>query len=174
MWRLLLIPLLFLTCAFAQSIDPAEYQSRRRAAMEKVPDGIILLRGFSGLKHWDESGFHQDASFYYFTGLGNLHGAILALDGTQKESWLFVSPRLGPFGSDLHGFDSVFLDPGSPAAAELKLDHIVLWDQFVSFVEERHKSNPKLVLYADSGGQTGQMPAIGMFHRDWARWRTRT
>ena len=125
--------------------------------MEKIPDGIIVLRAFSGLKHWDESGFHQDASFYYFTGLANLHGAILALDGTKKESWLFVSPRPGSFGADLHGFDSAFLDPSSETEAELKLDHVVPWDQFVSFVESSHKSNPKLVLYADSAGQTGQM-----------------
>jgi Xaa-Pro aminopeptidase len=125
--------------------------------MEKIPDGIILLRSFSGLKHWDESGFHQDASFYYFTGLANLHGAILALDGTKKESWLFVSPRLGSFGADLHGFDSAFLDAGSQNEVELKLDHVVAWDQFVSFVESCHKSNPKLILYADGAGQTGQM-----------------
>ena len=157
MWRPL-IPLLLLSCAFAQtSIDATEYQTRRKAALEKVPDGIIVLRAFSGLKHWDESGFHQDASFYYFTGLANLHGAILALDGVQKESWLFVSPRLGSFGSDLHGFDSVFIDPGAPTEAELKLDHVVLWEQFVSFIESRRKSNPKLILYADSAGQTGQM-----------------
>jgi len=157
MWRLL-IPLLLLSCASAQtSIDSTEYPARRKAAMEKVSDGIILLRSLSAMKHWDESGFHQDASFYYFTGLVNLHGAILALDGTRKESWLFVSPRLGSFGSDLHGFDSAFLDPGSAAEADLKFDHVVPWDQFASFVEERHKSNPKLVLYADSAGQTGQM-----------------
>jgi Xaa-Pro aminopeptidase len=157
MWRLL-IPLLLLSCASAQtSIDPTEYQARRRAVMEKIPDGIIVLRAFSAMKHWDESGFHQDASFYYFTGLANLHGAILALDGTQKESWLFVSPRLGSFGSDLHGFDSAFRDPGSQTEAELKIDHVVLWDQFAAFVESRHKSNSRLVLYADSDGQTGQM-----------------
>jgi hypothetical protein len=54
-------------------------QSWKKFRME-----IIVLRAFSALKHWDESGFHQDASFYYFTGLANLHGAILALDGTQK------------------------------------------------------------------------------------------
>jgi hypothetical protein len=29
---------------------------------------------FSGLKHWDESGFPQEAGFYYFTDLANLHG----------------------------------------------------------------------------------------------------
>ncbi|HXC44899.1 MAG TPA: aminopeptidase P N-terminal domain-containing protein [Candidatus Dormibacteraeota bacterium] len=157
MWRLL-FPVLFLSWASAQtSIDSAEYQVRRKAALERIPDGIVLLRAFSGMKHWDESGFHQDASFYYFTGLANLHGAILALDGAQKESWLFVSPRLGSFGSDLHGFDSAFLDPGSQTERELKFDHVVLWDQFVSFVDSRHKSSPKLVLYADGAGQTGQM-----------------
>ena len=156
MWRLL-IPLLFSSYAFAQSIDSAEYQARRLAAMEKIPDGIVVLRAFSGMKHWDESGFHQDASFYYFTGLGNLHGAILALDGTQKESWLFVSPRLGSFGAELHGFDSACLDPGSQTEAELKFNHVVPWDQFAAFVDSRHKNNPKLVLYVDSAGQTGQM-----------------
>jgi Xaa-Pro aminopeptidase len=157
MWRLL-IPLLLLSYASAQtSIDSTEYQARRRAVMEKIPDGIIVLRAFSALKHWDESGFHQDASFYYFTGLANLHGAILALDGTKKESWLFVSPRLGPFGAAMHGFDSAFLDPGSQTESELKLDHVVSWDQFAAFVEARHQSNPKLILYADSDGQTGQM-----------------
>src|SRR5580698_1270126 len=144
--------------AFGQTdIDASEFQARRKAALEKVPDGIIVLRAFSGMKHWDESGFHQDASFYYFTGLANLHGAILALDGTQKESWLFVSPRLGSMGADLHGLDSVFLDPGSQAEAELKLDHVVLWDQFASFVESHRKNNPNLILYADGAGQSGQM-----------------
>jgi Xaa-Pro aminopeptidase len=156
MWRIL-VPLLLWSGAFAQTaIDSVEYRARRKAALEKIPDGILVLRAFSGMKRWDESGFHQDASFYYFTGLPNLHGALLALDGTQKESWLFVSPRLGS-GSDLHAFDSVFLDPGSQSEGELKVDHVVPWDQFASFIEARHESNPKLVLYADSAGQTGQM-----------------
>ena len=68
--------------AFAQSgFETAEFQARRKAALEKVPDGIVLLRSSWGLKHWDESGFHQDPSFYYFSGLANAHGATLALDG---------------------------------------------------------------------------------------------
>ena len=64
-----LTPFLLLSSAVQSStaqstIDPAEFQARRGAAMEKVPDGIILLRASSTMKHWDESGFHQDASFY--------------------------------------------------------------------------------------------------------------
>src|SRR6202034_402314 len=85
------------------SFDTQEFQARRKAALEKVPDGMLLLRTAWGLKHWDASGFHQDPSFYYSTGLATAHGAILARDGTKKESWLFV-PRRIPLGIDLHGF----------------------------------------------------------------------
>src|SRR5215469_1959732 len=69
------------------AFEAGEFQARRKAALEKIPDGILLLRSYSGLKHWDESGFHQDSSFYYFTGLANAHSAILVLDGNQRESW---------------------------------------------------------------------------------------
>ena len=148
---------------FAQtSFDTQEFQARRKAALEKAPDGIILLRTAWGLKHWDESGFHQDPSFYYFTGLANAHAAILALDGTKKESWLFVPPRI-PLGGDLHGFDAVFFDPGPPTEKELGIDHVVSWDQFATLIEARRKDNPKLVLYTDQGGQTGFMSGDGKF-----------
>lgn len=143
-------------------IDAQKFQARRKAALEKTPDGIILERTSWGLKHWDESGFHQDPSFYYFTGLANAHGAILALDGTKKESWLFVPPRI-PLGGDLRGFDSVFVDPGSKTEQELGIDHVVAWDQFVSFIESRRKDNPKLALYTDQEGQTGFMSGDSKF-----------
>src|SRR5215470_13734513 len=143
------------------AFEATEFQARRMAAQEKVPDGIILLRSYCGLKRWDESGFHQDSSFYYFTGLANAHAAILLLDGQQKESWLFVAPRQGPFGADLHGFDSIFLDPGAQTERDLKIDHVVLWDQLVPFLESRRKNNSKLILYADSAGQTGRMSGDG-------------
>jgi Xaa-Pro aminopeptidase len=151
--------------AFGQTgIDAPEFQARRKAALEKVPDGIVLLRAGGALKHWDESGFHQDPSFYYFSGLANAHGAILALDGTRRESWLFVAPKI-PLGADLQGFDTAFFDPGSQTERELGIDHVVAWDQFAAFIESRRKDNPKLVLYTDLGGQTGFMSgdsALGM------------
>ena len=161
--------LLILTFVFAGSpifgqtnIETPEFQARRKAALEKVPDGIVLLRSSSGLKHWDESGFHQDPSFYYFTGLANAHGAILALDGAKKESWLFVMPRIPAF-TDLKGFDAVFIDAGPQTEKELGIDHVVAWDQFATFIESRRKDNPKLVLYTDLGGQTGDMSGDNKF-----------
>ena len=145
--------------------EAGEFQARRKAALEKIPGGILLLRSYSGLKHWDESGFHQDSSFYYFTGLANAHSAILALDGEQKQSWLFVAPRQGSLGADLHGFHSIFIEPGPQAEAELKIDHVMLWDELVPFVESRRKNNPRLILYRDSAGQTGRMSGEGSVPR---------
>jgi Xaa-Pro aminopeptidase len=153
-----LIPLLFLPCAFAQPpIDSAEYHARRQAVIDKIPDGIVLLHAVSGLKHWDKSGFHQDASFYAFTSLANARGAILALDGADKQSWLFVRPRTGGANADLQGLDAVFVDPGPAAEAALQIDHVVAWDTFASYIDAQRKSHPKLVLYLDSAGQTGDM-----------------
>jgi len=125
--------------------------------MEKIPDGMVALHSVSGLKRWDESGFHQDASFYAFTGLPNMLGAILVLDGTSGQSWLFAMPHSGTFGADLQGIDASYIAPGPAAEAALKIDHVVSWDTFVSFVDSRRKTNPKLVFYLDSAGQTGQM-----------------
>jgi Aminopeptidase P, N-terminal domain len=157
------------------SIDTPEFQARRKAALEKVPDGIVLLHTSWGLKRWDESGFHQDPSFYYFTGLANAHGAILALDGTKKESWLFVPPRI-PIFPDLQGFDSVFIEPGPPTEKDLGIDHVVAWDQFATFIESRGKDNPKLVLYTDQEVKRArcQATANSGLLRGWARYKTRT
>jgi Xaa-Pro aminopeptidase len=157
MGRLLVLTLLFPVYASAQpAIDSTEYQARRRAATERVTDGMVALHAGSGLKHWDESGFHQDATFYAFTGLTNAHNAILVLDGTEGKSWLFVQPPPSA-GTDFGGFDSARINPGATSEAGLKIDHVVSWDTFVSFVESRRKSNPKLALYLDAAGQTGGM-----------------
>jgi Xaa-Pro aminopeptidase len=146
--------------------------------MDKIQDGMIALHSVSGFKHWDESGFHQDASFYAFTGLANARGAILVLDGIDKQSWLFVMPHRGTFGSDLRGSDVASVDPGKDAEAVLKIDHVVPWDTFVSLVDSRRKSIPKLVLYLDSAGQTGGMsgdvsnpPGIAAIENPHLLWR---
>jgi Xaa-Pro aminopeptidase len=157
MGRLLVLTLLSSVYSSGQpAIDSTEYAARRRAALERVRDGMIALHSGSGLKHWDESGFHQDASFYAFTGLTNARNAILVLDGTEGKSWLFVQPSASA-GPEFGGLDSARVNPGSAAEAALKIDHVVSWDTFVAFVESRRESNPKLVLYLDSAGQTGGM-----------------
>jgi Xaa-Pro aminopeptidase len=157
--KYLTIPsLLFLASvqAVAQTA-PAELQARRLKAMEKCADGIILLHANAGFKHWDEFGFHQDPNFYYFTGLLNQQAAILAIDGPSKQSWLFVPPGLRSPDPDLKGPANPFLSPGGAAEAELGIEHVKSWDEFIAFLDARLKSEPKLPVYLDDGGQTGGM-----------------
>jgi hypothetical protein len=44
-------------------IEPSEFAARRQRAMAKVPDGLIAIHSFSGFKHWDDAGFHQDPAY---------------------------------------------------------------------------------------------------------------
>jgi hypothetical protein len=169
-------------------ITISEIQTRRSRAMQECPDGIILLHATVGYKHWDESGFHQDQNFYYFTGLSNASAAILAIDGVAKESRLFVppQPKGSKMGPDLTGMNRMLFAPGQVTESELGIEDVVSWDAFVSYLDKRLKSKPDLALYLDSDGQTSGMqtlfgsnpadlPAIASLNQAWraavqAKW----
>src|SRR5438874_13662087 len=118
MKKMILLLVLF-ACSFGTAlahmgIDTSEFQARRQSVMNAASDGILLLHSFSGPKSWRDAGFQQDSNFYYLTGLENLHDAILAVDGTTKESWLFVmvpTERQQRRFDALSGWDSVYLIP---------------------------------------------------------------
>jgi Xaa-Pro aminopeptidase len=144
-------------------IEASEFRARRVAVMNATSDGIVLLHSFSAPKEWSEAGFRQDSNFYYLTGLENLHDAILAVDGTTKESWLFVKPptdREKRLFETLTDWDAAYLTPGHQFEQMFGIDHVVAWDGFSDFIATRLKSNPKLVLYADQGGQGKMVAAL--------------
>jgi len=153
--KLLLLLMLVGVEAKAQ-VDSGDFQARRRAAMDKCPDGIVLLHSNFGLKRWEESGFRQDPNFYYFTGLINAQ-AILAIDGRERQSWLFVPPEERSLSGPFQGYNRVFLSPGKTTEGELNIEHVVQWGELIPFIESRRKVDSKLPIYLDSGGQTGAM-----------------
>ena len=163
-WAVFLIVLFACLPGTAQThmgIAPSEFQARRQSVMNVASDGIVLLHSFSGPKSWGDAGFQQDSNFYYLTGLQNLHDAILAIDGTSKESWLFVmvpTERLQRRFGALSGWDSVYLTPDHQTEQALGIEHIVAWDGFADFIERRRKANPKFLLYLDQGSY-GKMVA---------------
>src|SRR5438874_2579600 len=155
-----------LACSFGTAlahmgIDTSEFQARRQSVMNAASDGIVLLHSFSGPKSWSESGFQQDSNFYYLTGLANLHDAILAVDGTTKETWLFVmapTERKQRRFAPLSGWDSVYLKPDHQTEQAFDIDHIVAWEEFTDFIDARRKANPRIAFYLDQGGE-GKMVA---------------
>jgi Xaa-Pro aminopeptidase len=176
-WRLLL-PLLLLSCAVAQtstaggqagqsaSTTPAppvplpELTQRREAALTLFHDGILLLHSGSGLKRWEDPGFRQAASFYYLTGMPNLHDSILVLDGPKHESILFVgvlppAPFFKQAMSMFSGLDQFSLQPGPEAVSATGIGRIEDWKGFSAWLDTRLKDDPQLPLYLDNGGQVG-------------------
>jgi Xaa-Pro aminopeptidase len=132
-----------------RGIPISEYQTRREAIMRKLPDGILLLHANTTLFSTDQmtsSAFHQDASFYYFTGLPDTVSAILAIDGRKKETWLFAPTKLGGLADLLH---APFVPIGSESEKRLVIDHVVNWDQFVGYIDRQLQADPSMVLYTE-------------------------
>ena len=105
---------------------PAYFAARRLAAMEKIPDGVLLLRSSSTLD-WNSPSFRQDSSFYYLTGLPNAQRAVLVLEGPTKQAWLFVSPAPDstPFVPHLKGREASFLTANDETAGMLRIEHVL-------------------------------------------------
>ncbi len=112
--------LTLLLVASAWGADPEELQSRRQRAAATCPDGILLVHACSAPDE-EADGFRQDPAFYYFTGLENTVGAILAIDGRSRESWLFLPTRAPHW--------KILPPEGSPDSAAVRKAGIQHWSK---------------------------------------------
>jgi Xaa-Pro aminopeptidase len=94
--------------------------------MDAARTGILLIRARATEAQEQETGFRQNSTFYYLTGVYNALGALLALDADKRETWLFV-PEAGslPGPAGLMQPPHAYIQPGAQTAAELKIDHVV-------------------------------------------------
>lgn len=117
--------------------------------MAKLPDGLLLLHArsiFDGEDQIFMHAFQQNPGFYYFTGLENAVGPILALDGFSGESWLFVPPALSGLAGQM---ENSKVAVGPETAAALNINHVVDWEQFIPFIDRRISEAPDLIIYTD-------------------------
>ncbi len=169
--RLSLAASLVLTATATVQVGNEEYAGRRQQAMERLSDGILLLHARSEGKSEDQPSFRQDASFFYFTGLAEQPGAILALDAPRQESLLFAPPAPISFGRPVPG---VGVTPGSDTARQLTLTRVEHWDRFLPWLRQR-LDEASVPLYVDeprrvesTGSPAGLRPVAGPM----ALWRT--
>ncbi len=118
----------------AQPIPVAEYAARRAAALDRLPDGLLLLHARTGPKDMEQPGWVQEATFFYFTGLLNLPAAVLVLDGPRREARLFVPGAPESFGFPVAG---LVPPPGEATARTFGLTAVEAMAAFVPFVERR-------------------------------------
>jgi Xaa-Pro aminopeptidase len=109
-----------------------ELRQRRQRAGREFSDGILLLHANPRLELTGD-GFRQDPAFFYFTGLENTSGALLAIDGKSGESWLFLpSEQLRPMRALLPE-----AAPGAESEKKLGIEHVADWIELRSFLESR-------------------------------------
>lgn len=150
----LFFSLVLAVCASAQSANSsAQNHERRLRAANTFHDGVFLLH--AAVEDLSANGFHQDPLFFYFTGLENVSNAILAVDGATKESWLFLpTPRAA--------VDSVGLPrdvaPGTSAASQLGIEHVVDWSELYSFLARRAQSSLRLYFASSASAEVALAP----------------
>jgi Xaa-Pro aminopeptidase len=138
------IVLFLATVAALSTAHGGDFAERRSKAAAEFHDGILLLHANSQLST-SADGFRQDPYFYYFTGLENTVGAVLAIDGKSKESWLFL-PSHPPF---LRAGLQPEAKPGADTEKRLVIQHVVDWSELKEFFSSR--AGQKVALYFASG-----------------------
>jgi Xaa-Pro aminopeptidase len=135
------------------AVDSATLVAHRKRAASAFRDGILIVHALSRL-NISTDGFRQDPYFYYFTGLDNTVGALLAIDGKSGESSLFL-PDNPPFQKA--GWQPEVL-PGADAAKRLGIDHVVDWSELDRFLSREVGSAPR-IYYVDDPFRYPELPA---------------
>jgi Xaa-Pro aminopeptidase len=137
-----------------RELPASEFSARRAEAMRRMPDGLLLLPSRAFVFRADQlvdPAFLQDPNFYYFTGLSSASGAVLAIDGAARESWLFVPKTLPGFAQML---SMAHIEPGDETAKRLGIEHVVDRKGLPAFLNRRQEETPDLLLY--SPGPAGE------------------
>jgi Xaa-Pro aminopeptidase len=148
----LILAILFITSSCSATVENNVGRARRQRAATAFHNGILLLHANSELDSTAD-GFRQDPFFYYFTGLGNTVGAVLAIDGKSGESWLFL-PSEPPF---LKSGLQPEVKPAPEAAKRLGIEHVVDWTELEEFLAAHAGQAPPLY-YADDLAKFAALP----------------
>ncbi|MBZ5570369.1 MAG: aminopeptidase P N-terminal domain-containing protein [Acidobacteriia bacterium] len=150
--NLLVIVLLGTSALQCVAADKAELQERRQRAATAFHDGVLLVHANSRLEIAGD-GFRQDAAFYYFTGLENTVGALLAIDGRSGQSWLFLVSD-PPFSK----IQPPEVSPGSEAANRSGVDHVVDFSALLNFLAQ-HATSPSTLYYLKDWQAVEELPS---------------
>jgi Xaa-Pro aminopeptidase len=153
---------------------PSVFAARQARAYERLGSGILILRSAWTLPGATAPRVDQDASFYYFTGAGEVIGAVLVLDGASRRAELFLPGTL----PGILGFIAV--DQPRPASGSaFPVDRTAEWSEFAKYVDRRVSDRPGLAILVDGGGDgsrfTGNLgsplDSASTLANPWRLWR---
>ena len=109
--------------------EKSEYIARREKLIEKIPDGIVILRGASLPNGYSQ--FYQYNNMMYFSGL-EIPDIILVIDGVDKSSTLFFTISENEARGEGIPMELVY-DPGKYNGIDNKLP----MEDFYSFLKSK-------------------------------------
>jgi Xaa-Pro aminopeptidase len=106
-----------------------EYKTRREKLMDRIPDGIAIIRGAS--EPMGDSPFTQYNNMMYFAGV-EIPDAILVMDGEKRESRIF-------FTIDEHHADgeNISLDLVRNPVSVTGIEHYFPYEDFSGMLKDR-------------------------------------
>lgn len=124
-------------------------------------DGLLLIHAKSSSELTADS-FRQNPAFFYYTGLESAVTAILIIDGSTAQIWLFVGPSHPWFAfAQTPGSSPEPVTPKiSPAATGTNfsgLDHVQDWSKLETFLAEKSRTLSTLY-YVDDRFATPDLP----------------
>lgn len=127
----------------------ATHADRRGRAYALLGANLLVIQSAWSQAAADQSGLGQDATFYYYTGLERLLGAVLVLDGGTRRAALFLPPPglASPAERLLRDADESYR-----TAAALGVDSVAPWSAFAAYVDARVAARPGLTIHVDPGG----------------------
>jgi Xaa-Pro aminopeptidase len=145
-------------------IPASAYPARRAAALARIAGDVLIVPARGSFLADDQLGFVQAADFQYLTGLEELVGAVLVLDGAASTATLFVAPR------------NPLLTRGSITDAEsarrLRLSDVKSIDAFEPWLRQRFARGGVKAYVAPTdarGPVTAPLPMAGSVAR-WQAW----
>lgn len=79
--------------AVGAQISRNAHAERRAAALARIGSDLLVVPARASFLADDQLGYVQAADFQYLTGLDELVGAVLVLDGASSSSMLFAAPQ---------------------------------------------------------------------------------
>ena len=136
--------------------------------MAAVAGNLLIVPARASFLADDQLGFTQAADFQYLTGLDEVVGAVLVLDGATSTSTLFVAPRnpLASLGT---------IVPGAESASRLQFSSVEAVDTLEAWLRRRFDRTPSSTAYVAPtdvrGAVAAPLPMAGSVVR-WQGWLT--
>jgi len=102
---------------FATELPKEEFAARRAKLLQEIGDGVAVLQGAAETASYEK--FRQSNQFYYLTGVATPR-AILAIDGREKSSTLFLLPT----NEAMERSEGPLLSAGSAAEQLTGIEHV--------------------------------------------------